>query len=73
VIPGTDHRVGIVRAIGQAIDERGWSETSLRSGVERCSLHRAFGAHGRGHPTMTTIERVLPHVGLRLTVERVEQ
>jgi DNA-binding phage protein len=68
VIPGADYRMGVVRDIGLAIEGRGWKRTAQESGVDRCALHRAFGRHGRGHPTMTTINRVLPGLGLRLAV-----
>jgi DNA-binding phage protein len=71
VIPASDLRIGVVREIGLAIEREGWSATSKRSGVDRTELHRAFGRHGRGHPTLRTIERVIPHVGLELTAREV--
>lgn len=63
----------VIAAIRAAIERIGWSETARRSGVERTHLHRSFGENGREWPSLSTIERVLPHLGLRLRVERVEQ
>jgi DNA-binding phage protein len=53
-------RAGIVRV--------GWSEVARRSGMHRITLHRCFGKNGRGRPTLATIERVLPHIGLQLAI-----
>jgi DNA-binding phage protein len=64
--------VNVVEQIRAAIERIGWSETARRSGVNRVTLHRCFGKNGREHPTMTTIERVLPHIGLRIAVEEVQ-
>lgn len=73
MIPATDHRTGVVRMIGLAIERIGVCEVARLSGVDRVVLWRAFSKNGRGHPTLTTIERVLPHVGLELAVREVPQ
>jgi DNA-binding phage protein len=49
------------------IAEVGWTAMARLSGVERASLHRAFRHNGK--PNLDTINKVLPHVGLRLTLE----
>jgi len=60
--------VTVLSDIRAAITAMGWSETARRSGVDRVTLHRVFGENGRGHPTLETIERVLPTLGLNLVV-----
>lgn len=60
--------MNVLAKIRAGIERVGWSETARRSGVARSHLHRAFGANGRGGPSLNTIERVLPHVGLDLDV-----
>ena len=60
--------MNVLAGIREAIERIGWSETARLSGVDRTTLHRCFGRNGRGHPALATIERVLPHVGLELTV-----
>jgi DNA-binding phage protein len=68
-----DRRTGVVRDIGLVIERVGWREVARRTGVDRCALHRTFSRNGRGHPTLATLDRVLPHVGLRLTIVEAEQ
>jgi DNA-binding phage protein len=72
-MPAPDHRTGVISDIGLAIERIGFREASRRSGVERAALHRAFSRNGRGHPTLRTLERVLPHLGLRLAVVELER
>ncbi len=60
--------MSILPAIREAIERVGWSRTAELSGVRRETLHRAFGENGRGHPTLTTIEKVLPVIGLELSI-----
>lgn len=62
--------MSVIPQIREAIEREGWSKTADRSGVDRVTLHRCFGKNGRGHPTLTTVERVLPHVGLELVAVR---
>lgn len=66
--PGT----GIIPEIRAGIERVGWTETARRSGLERTQLHRAFGKNGRQCPSLATVERLLPHVGLRLAVEHAD-
>jgi DNA-binding phage protein len=58
----------ILDRIREEIEARGWSKVAEQSGVDRVNLHRVFGPNGRGRPNMTTLERVLPHLGLELQV-----
>lgn len=69
--------MNVLEQIRDAIERQGWSETARRSGITRTTLHRAFGDTRRKHcvsarPSFTTIERVLPHVGLELAAREVE-
>lgn len=63
----------VIAQIRAGIERLGWSEISRRSGVDRTCLHRVFGKNGRGHPSLTTIERVLPHLGLELQVREIDR
>lgn len=59
----------IVAAIRPAIEQLGWSETARRCGLHRTHLHHAFGRNADRTPKLQTIERVLPALGLQLTVQ----
>jgi DNA-binding phage protein len=68
--------VNVVGEIRTAIERQGWSETARRSGISRVTLHRAFGDTRRkaavnAGPSLATIERVLPSIGLELAVREV--
>lgn len=58
----------VVSEIRAAIVRMGWSETARRSGVDRTVLHRTFAEKPRKGPSLRTIERVLPALGLELAV-----
>jgi DNA-binding phage protein len=45
----------------------GWCELSRRTGLDRSMLNRAFAMKGHT-PSLTTVLRVLPHLGLRMTI-----
>jgi DNA-binding phage protein len=57
----------LIAEVAAAIERTGWSETSRRSGVDRVSLHRAFGAKTTV-PSFTTLDRVAQALGLSFTV-----
>ena len=63
----------IVDQIRERITAMGWSEASRRSGVDRTHLHRAFGNRPRKNVALSTIERILPTLGLKLTLTELEQ
>lgn len=45
----------------------GWCEMSRRTGIDRIQLYRLF-RWGRGSFRIETLNRVLPHVGMKLTI-----
>ncbi len=63
----------VVEQIRAGIERLGWSETARRCGVDRTQLHRAFGHNPRKGTSLRTIERVLPALGLELTVKELGQ
>lgn len=62
----------IIEQIRAGIERIGWSETSRRCGVDRTVLHRTFGNNPRG-PSLRTIQRVLPALGLELSIRKLGQ
>jgi len=65
--------VSILDQIGAAIKRNGWSRTARESGVDRTPLHRAFGNKPLKGTSLKTIERVLPALGLELTVRKLDR
>lgn len=63
---------GLLNQIEAGIRRVGWGEVARLSGLRRENLHRAFGAKTNS-PNLRTIQAVLPHIGLELTVREIEK
>jgi probable addiction module antidote protein len=59
----------IAAAIGIVARAHGMTELSRETGMKRQQLYRAFGPEG--NPTLETIVKVLPALGLRMRIEAV--
>lgn len=57
----------IARAIGIVARAHGMTELSKETGIKRQQLYRALGRDG--NPTLETMLKVLPALGLRMTIE----
>lgn len=57
----------IARAIGIVARAHGMTELSKETGIKRQQLYRALGSDG--NPTLETMLKVLPALGLRMTIE----
>ncbi|PNU04453.1 addiction module antidote protein [Novosphingobium guangzhouense] len=57
----------IARAIGIVARAHGISDLSRATGMKRQQLYRAFGPEG--NPTLETMVKVLPALGLRMRIE----
>jgi len=69
-------RDDMIARIREAIVRVGWSETARRCGIDRVTLHRAFGTtpkvkgpRGPIGPSFDTVLAVLPAVGLKLIIK----
>jgi DNA-binding phage protein len=65
--------MSVVADIRAGIERVGWTETARRSGIDRGTLHRSFGKNARRIANLSTVERVVPHIGLALTVTEARQ
>lgn len=57
----------VAKAIGIVARARGISGVAEATGIKRQQLYRAFG--NDGNPTLETMLKVLPALGLRLRIE----
>jgi len=57
----------IAKAIGIVARARGMSDVAQATGIKRQALYRAFSEEG--NPTLDTMLRVLPALGLRMRIE----
>ncbi|MFD1103699.1 addiction module antidote protein [Sphingobium olei] len=58
----------IAAAIGIVARARGMTELANETGIKRQALYRAFS--DQGNPTLETLLKVLPALGLRMRVEQ---
>ncbi|MEA3390155.1 MAG: addiction module antidote protein [Pseudomonadota bacterium] len=58
----------IAAAIGIVARARGMTELANQTGIKRQALYRAFS--DQGNPTLETLLKVLPALGLRMRVEQ---
>jgi DNA-binding phage protein len=65
----------LVLVLREAIARVGWTETARRCGIDRVTLHRAFGTtpkvkgpRGPIGPSLDTVLAVLPAVGIELSI-----
>lgn len=67
--------MNIVAQIRTRIKLMGWSYVARKSGVERPTLWRAFGdgCCPNRSPTLTTLNAVLPVIGLELEIREVRR
>ena len=61
----------IAAAIGMVARARGMSELANETGLKRQQLYKSFSAEG--NPTLETMLKVLPALGLRMRIEAVAQ
>ena len=57
----------IARAIGIVARAHGMTDLARETGMKRQQLYRAFGPDG--NPTLETMVKVLPALGLRMRIE----
>ncbi|NWK96528.1 putative addiction module antidote protein [Sphingobium lactosutens] len=58
----------VAKAIGYVARARGMTELANETGIKRQALYRAFS--DQGNPTLETLLKVLPALGLRMRVEQ---
>jgi len=57
----------VAKAIGIVARARGMSDVASATGIKRQTLYRAFSEDG--NPTLETMLKVLPALGLRMRIE----
>jgi len=57
----------VAKAIGIVARARGMSDVASATGIKRQALYRAFSEDG--NPTLETMLKVLPALGLRMRIE----
>ena len=60
----------IAKAIGMVARAHGMSELAKETGIKRQQLYRALGPEG--NPTLETMLKVLPALGLRMRIETAQ-
>jgi probable addiction module antidote protein len=60
----------IVDVLGAEVKRVGYTETARRTGIDRCSLHRAFRSKS-SMPAFSTIALVAMAVGVKLEARRI--
>jgi probable addiction module antidote protein len=59
----------VAAAIGLVARAKGMTDLAMKTGIKRQALYRAFGENG--NPTLETMLKVLPALGLQLKFEPV--
>lgn len=64
----------LIALIRARVEQIGWSESARRAGVDRCNLHRSLGPRSAQFPaSLRTLQKLLPAIGLELTVKEIDQ